>query len=170
MRQVRNNVFETNSSSQHTLSLHYGHVSHRDDIPQNEFIEIDTNDYADWNSNVHELVFRTEMAKLAFMLIICYVKMGEYNYNFRFTKNTIDSEPMSWLADVIEKERGSYLVPKHVEELGSLNDESDLREFISDVSHLYGNHPFDNEEDFKKMAKEIIFDDRVVIKDEIMRM
>ena len=156
MIKVRKNVFETNSSSTHSISIEDS--EHRDfeyvNIPKNETIIIDEPDFNKYNNN------ETEWTKLNALIdfIIGYYDSKDKDEDAYPVANNIDTKKplFNIIKKIIKNERNSTLILNFSGDYFYKTDKYN-RNSLSTL----GLHASFSEENIYNRLKQIIFDDRI---------
>ena len=159
---IRRNVFETNSSSSHSISIE--HVDASDlIIPRDTTIEI--------TGTLDDCFLRTQMQKLNFVVsIVASIIEDEYYENSAETslpsvEAVINNRLFTWITDVVKENSNTHLIFKGTRKRFPYfnttydDDESALM--------LITNHQPDlinDEEKFKDIIKNIIYSEGVLVK------
>lgn len=168
MRCIRLGVFETNSSSTHSISMLRMPLP-TNPIPRNEHIILELYDYITIGEKV---LYRTSLSKLSFLINLLVIYVVDHLGNF--TINTYDDfinwAPYTWLEEVVyEMTRSTFEISKDyiVDEFPFLKYYKKLSDLDdSGVLRLFRCIRENDKEKFKETANIIIFDDDAVIVDE----
>lgn len=186
MKLMRNNIFETNSSSTHSLTIYKREQPDFNDIPRNvDFYEIDEFGVAfggDDSVSIHRI--ETECDKLSFMLNVCATVCDHRFYDdkmfigyswdipninerlLKYWEEMINSDIFTALKEAVYEVTGTTISFKRPNDISggipfyetiSLDDEN-----VEDIFHI--SEEF-NKEDFKEFIKDVIFNKEVIIKD-----
>ena len=170
-RQIRRSVFETNSSSTHSIIICCRKNKVYNDIPKNSTVVIDG------TYNTESIIF-DEMGKLNFVVTmlasIVECKNDYDELNIKSFDEMINLNWFRWLKEVVYDQSGTDLVYEcpigyqnkpvtYVPYYDTTYDEDDTVEDIFTGGH---DNIIENEELFKKRVKDIIYNPEVLIKDE----
>lgn len=169
-RQIRRGVYETNSSSTHSVSIYNNSKRRFQDIPRNS--EVVLNDTYGYGTDIFD-----ELGKLNYvvtMLASIIERKCDYDeLKVESFENMINLNWFRWLADVIREESNTEVIYKCPTYSDGRNktyqpyydttyDEYDPIETIlaGDDSDM-----FDDEMKFKERIKDIIYNPSIVIED-----
>lgn len=152
MLSIRRNVFETNSSSSHSLSIVTYEKPKTDKIPRN------AESYKVEELGGYDFEIYSEVEKLSFMLnvIATYIR-NHTKFGVEETfEEMIKREPFVWLQEMVKEETGTTIEFIDPEEkwhpyFETLDDECFTIEKVFECD-------WSNEQEFKKYMKELIFD------------
>lgn len=165
-RQIRRGVFETNSSSTHSISIYTAKEPEKADIPFNSVLEVD-------GEKAYDRTIFDEVSKLNYIIsLLATIEENKY-YDDEITYNKNDFSEFilqpryMWLKELIKEERNTEL--KYKDRLKcdfpyyevTSDDDSSIEYILS----ARGKYNLDAEEQFKERCKEIIFDKNVCIED-----
>lgn len=191
MINIRRNIFETNSSSSHSISLSKPISHKRDDIPTNSIITLEPYDnpsaHGGWDGEAELFEYRTQLGKLRYLIHmivsvleedIPYIYLTEYkdDDNWRYNKTKEHKENLAkkffelqwftWLKEMIKDKTGStlnisYDIDTHFPFWETTYDEDD------DLLTILGfnESSWNNEAIFKSKMSTLIFNDNVIIYD-----
>lgn len=168
MKRIRTSIFETNSSSTHSISMLRLPLP-TNPIPRNEHIILELYDYI---SAGEKVFYRTSLSKLCFLinLLIIYVVDHLGNYNIQTYDDFIKWSPYTWLEEVVyEMTRSTFEIGKDyiVDEFPFLKYYKKLPDLDdSGVLRLFRCIRENDKDTFKETVNIIIFDDDAVIVDE----
>lgn len=180
MKTIRNLVFETNSSSTHSLTIRRLTDKNRD-IPRD--IELNICKEVDYQGSD---TIMTEMEKLRYMVEIIALQMdyeadrdyfGVDTYRYwgekakegweKYKKHILEFPWLVWLCDIVKEERNTTLV--------FTNDYSENFPYISAFDSFEDEYPYEaiglskqdmyNEEKVKELFRDIIFNPNVILED-----
>lgn len=146
MRQIRQGVWETNSSSTHTLSLFHTHPV---DIPRWSYIKIDSDYVSEHNLYTYDSINTGSLKKLIFLIeVVNNMNGGEQEY-------------LDALKEVVFNEFGTQIEIDYDEILEDDNDSTTdiLYQFIYSTTNKTGL----NLANFKEMARIVLTDDTIVL-------
>ena len=159
MKQIRMNVFETNSSSTHSISIYKGKFETGGSIPVNG--KIMSNDLL----TAYDCEFNDELRKLSHVigLIAWYVDSESFNCeSLDEVLNLEISKPFKWIADVVKEVRNTELIYvqsiKYSPFIQPVSDDEDNIENILKCD-------LKDENSFKTLIKDIIFNPEYIIYD-----
>jgi len=166
MRKIRRGVFETNSSSTHSISIFEKKRVKESDIPRDSVLEVFG--VSGWDRDIFD-----EVGKLNYIVCMLASIEDDLKYGNKLCYNENDfcefiSQPkFKWLSELVKFERNTELkyskYSKSFPYYSTTNDDNDsIWDILSD-DHKYN---LNNEEEFKQRCKEIIFDEDVCISDE----
>ena len=171
MKQIRRGVFETNSSTTHSISIIRDHIP-KADVPFNQHIILDLDDFLEDYDEGEEVKYITQLGKLGFIinLLTIYI-VDELDEQERAKIDTyadlIGLECFEWTEEVI------FEVTRSTFEISEKSIKSDKFPFLpywkfygfsdSTVLKLFKTIKENNEKDFKTIVRTIIFDDEAVI-------
>lgn len=152
MIKIRNNVFETNSSSTHSICLCNLGKNATKEIPSNEIINIDDDFSIDGDGyNISE-----------WQKLCCIIDMIRYYKNGEEEDSNVSNKLFEGLKRLIKKERNSNLIIK---------DDVDY-EYCDETDNYYGSDygifdmltlDMDDEDTILKAFKDVIFDPNTVV-------
>lgn len=156
MIKVRKNVFETNSSSTHSISIEYS--EHRDfeyiDIPRNETIIIDEPDFYRYNNNETEW---TKLNALIDFVIGYYDRKDKDEYAYPITCDIDTEKPLfDIIKKIIKNERNSKIIFNFTDNYSYKADK-----YNGNSLSILELCEYSSEEDIYIRFKQIIFDDRI---------
>ena len=171
-RQIRRCVFETNSSSTHSLSICSRKNRVYNDIPKNSTVVLD-------DTYITESIIVDEMGKLNFVVTML-ASIVEYKNDYdeldvkvKSFDEMINLNWFRWLKEVVYEQSGTDVIYECPIRYGkpaswipyykTTYDEDDTVDNIFTGGH---DNIMDNEELFKKRVKDIIYNPEVIIKDE----
>lgn len=169
-RQIRCGVYETNSSSTHSVSIYNNSKRRFQDIPRNS--EVVLNDTYEYGTDIFD-----ELGKLNYvvtMLASIIERKCDYDeLKVESFENMINLNWFRWLADVVREESNTEVIYKcptysngrdktYQPYYDTTYDEYDSIETIlaGDDSDM-----FDDEMKFKERIKDIIYNPSIVIED-----
>lgn len=191
MINIRRNLFETNSSSTHSISLSRPTPEKTDDIPTNTNIFIKPYDKPACGYDDEEIeifAYRTQMAKLRYLIHVLVSVLHEQvpeKYltefqdkidNWQYHPSTEEKElyaekffklsQFKWLYDMIYEKIGSklhieYDIEKSFPFWETVYDDNDN---LLEVFE-FDNDSWNNEDEFKNKMQQLIFDKNIVIYD-----
>lgn len=169
-RQIRTSVFETNSSSTHSVSIFSRKTRKYSDIPKNTEIIIDGSyeygtDIFDEMGKLNYIV--TMLASIVEYKLDCD-ELEEMSFNEMVKLNWFE-----WLAEVIKEESNTDVIYKcPVSWRGTPVNNSPYYDTTYDedstIEYIFTDGDLDimnNEEKFKERVKEIIYTESIVIED-----
>lgn len=153
MISIRRNVFETNSSSSHSLSILTYQEPRNDKIPRN------AESYKVEELGGYDFEIYSEVEKLSFMLNVIATYIRSHYEKFDDEKpfeEMLKYEPFVWLQEMIKEETGTTIEfvdkkRKWYPYFETLDDEWFTIEKVFECD-------WSNEQEFKKYMKELIFD------------
>jgi len=169
-RQIRRGVYETNSSSTHSVSIYNNSKRRFQDIPRNS--EVVLNDTYEYGTDIFD-----ELGKLNYVVtMLASIIERKYDYDelkVESFENMINLNWFRWLADVVREESNTEVIYKcptysdgrdktYQPYYDTTYDEYDSIETIlaGDDSDM-----LDDEMKFKERIKDIIFNPSIVIED-----
>lgn len=183
MRTIRNNTFETNSSSTHTITISRYQKPREENIPRNltkttgkMFNVVEHGDCGGDDETYACDILRTEIEKLGFIInmiaSVCeneYGDMWDFNkrnnpdYNKEIFNKLINTDLFIWLKEVVLEETGTmidYVMPNN-------NWFPFYETTYDELEGIDTMLSTDDKDEFKKKVKEIIFDKDVIIENEV---
>lgn len=183
MKIIRNNTFETNSSSTHTITISKYQKPREDNIPRNLTRDagktFDITEFGDCGGGDEAYacdVLRTEIEKLRFIInmvasFCCdeyydlwdYKKAEEIGYSDEIFNQFIETKPFSWLKEAVLEETGTminYVKPENnwFPFYETTYDEDEGIKSLLSIT---------DKDLFKQRIKDIIFDKDVIIENEV---
>lgn len=169
-RQIRRGVYETNSSSTHSVSIYNNSKRRFQDIPRNS--EVVLNDTYEYGTDIFD-----ELGKLNYVVtMLASIIERKYDYDEQKVEsfeNMINLNWFRWLADVVREESNTEVIYKcptysdgrdktYQPYYDTTYDEYDSIETIlaGDDSDM-----LDDEMKFKERIKDIIYNPSIVIED-----
>jgi hypothetical protein len=169
-RQIRRGVYETNSSSTHSVSIYNNSKRRFQDIPRNS--EVVLNDTYEYGTDIFD-----EVGKLNYVVtMLASIIERKYDYDelkVESFENMINLNWFRWLADVVREESNTEVIYKcptysdgrdktYQPYYDTTYDEYDSIETIlaGDDSDM-----LDDEMKFKERIKDIIYNPSIVIED-----
>lgn len=169
-RQIRRGVYETNSSSTHSVSIYNNSKRRFQDIPRNS--EVVLNDTYEYGTDIFD-----ELGKLNYVVtMLASIIERKYDYDelkVESFENMINLNWFRWLADVVREESNTEVIYKcptysdgrdktYQPYYDTTYDEYDSIETIlaGDDSDM-----LDDEMKFKERIKDIIYNPSIVIED-----
>ena len=169
-RQIRRGVFETNSSSTHSVSIFSRKTRKYSDIPKNSEIIIDGN--YEYGTDIFD-----EMGKLNYIVTMLasiveykldYDELEEMSFN-----EMVELNWFKWLAEVVKEESNTDVIYEcPVSWRGTPVSSSPYYDTSYDedstIEYIFTDGDLDmmnNEEKFKERVKEIIYTESIVIED-----
>ncbi|MBO5435303.1 hypothetical protein J6A31_05760 [bacterium] len=169
-RQVRYGVFETNSSSTHSLTIHRRKAPKFTFIPKNDVITIDGSYVVD-TDDVYD-----EFGKLNYIVYILASSIFEMGYDEdKFLSLTFDQmvqlDWFKWIADVINEVSNTvvkYVIPEDAKnnpkaKVPYYPSAYDTDEALIDIITGNNTDMLHDEAAFKARMKEIIYDPEMII-------
>lgn len=169
-RQIRLNVFESNSSSTHSVSICSNSTIKFQDIPTNS--EIVLNDTYEYGTDIFD-----ELGKLNY-IVTMLASIVEYRedhnkLHVESFANMIELDWFKWLADVVKEESNTEVIYKcptrydGFDRMYSPYYDTTYDEYDSIEKIFTDDNPevLDDEVKFKKRVKDIIYNSAVVIED-----
>lgn len=158
MKVIRKNVFETNSSSTHSISIYKWQPTRESKIPVNGELEVDG-----YISSQTEI--KDEVGKLNYIVVMLASILDHEDRDYDNEPNleeVINSNIFVWLKEIIKEQRNTDIVYKSDQSyfpyFETTYDENDSIEEILKCD-------IDDEKSFKERITEIIFDENIVIED-----
>ena len=158
LKSIRRNVFETNSSSTHSISIHKWQPTKESKIPVNSELEVDG--YISSQTEIKDEVGKLNYIVVMLASILDYEDM-DYN-NEPNVEEVINSTRFVWLKEIIKEQRNTDIIYKSDQSyfpyFETTYDENRSMEEILNCN-------IDDEQSFKSRITEIIFDENIVIED-----
>lgn len=165
-RQIRYGVFETNSSSSHSVSIHSKKDKILYDIPKDSEVVLNddylTGKYID-----------DELGKLNYVVKMLATIVEDKDYDdeieIKSFEEMINLNWFKWLAEVVKEESNTkviYECPKHSRLIPYYDTTWDEQDTIEEIFTNYDSSVLNDEAKFKERVKFIIYDPTVVIEDE----
>lgn len=157
-RQIRRNVFETNSSSTHSISIYKWQPTRESKIPVNSELEVDG-----YISSQTEI--KDEVGKLNYIVVMLASILDHEDRDYDNEPNfeeVINSNMFVWLKEIIKEQRNTNVIYKADQSYfpyfeTTYDENNSIREILEcDV---------DDEKSFKSRISEIIFDENIIIED-----
>ena len=161
MKAIRECVFETNSSSTHSISIYKWKPTKESSIPLNSKIDINGTISA-------QTEIKDEIGKLNYIIVILASIAESRSYDSRMTEKDkkfnklINSDHFIWLKEVVKEKCNTEIT--YVEKYNyfpyfetTYDDDRDIEEILE--------CNIDNEKEFKERVTEIIFDENYIIED-----
>lgn len=188
MKQIRTGIFETNSSTTHSISIYRIPIP-KDDIPYNQHIILKLNKFLDKKDfeNI-EVLYKTQLGKLGFVINILVrfiidnthrligsvdeINLYEYKYSNKYIEtyeDFINITCFEWVREVIfDMTRSTFEIDEDC--IGQVfpflyYSDDYIENDDPTIIRLYKDIKENNEEDFKMIVRTIIFDDEAVIYD-----
>jgi hypothetical protein len=186
MKQIRTGIYETNSSSTHSVSIIKIPIL-ENDIPYNQHIILKLNQFLNDFDDSEEVLYKTQLGKLGFVInIITYFitnnteilnvdntnTLCKYKYDNKFIEtydDFININCFEWIREVVFEitfstfEIDDDCIGPTFPFLYYVNDYLNLAD--PTVSRLFKSIKESNEEEFKTIVKTIIFDKEVAIRE-----
>ena len=169
-KQIRRSVYETNSSSTHSVSIYNNKDRKFEDIPKNSKVVLD--DSYTYGTDIFD-----ELGKLNYIVTMLASIAEEKVYDDELEINSFESminiSWFVWLAEVIKEESNTEVIYKNptyrdgekfkaFPYYDTTSDENNTIESIFCAGDL---DTLNNEWKFKNMVKHIIYDPSVIIED-----
>lgn len=154
-RVIRNCVFETNSSSTHSISIYKWSPPPEYDIPHNSTIEI--------NSSILSTEITDEVGKLNYIVAMLanLIEHEDNYYNMKFDE-VISSKRFIWLKEIIKERCNTEIVYTKKYDYSpyfeTVYDDYNTIEYIFECD-------INNENEFKKRVSDIVFNRSIIIGD-----
>ena len=166
MKQIRRCVFETNSSSTHSISIYTATEPEKADIPYNSILEVN-------GDKAYDRTIFDEVSKLNYIIsLLATIENNRYyddevTYNKNDFKEFISQPRFVWLHELVREERNTELKYTDQSECGFPYYEttSDNDNSIDYVLSDRNKYDLDNEEQFKQRCRDIIFNKNICIED-----
>lgn len=169
-RQIRRGVFETNSSSTHSVSIFTRKTKQYSDIPKNSVIIIDGS--YEYGTDIID-----EVGKLNFVVTMLATIMEDKVDYCRWEKKSFDEMVdwgwFKWLAETIKEESNTNLIYEHpsygmeIYKSSFPYYDTTYDEYISIETIFTNGDPdiLNDKEKFKERVKEIIYNKEIIIED-----
>lgn len=156
MKTIRKSVFETNSSSTHSISIYKWTPTKESHIPKNTKIKV--------NGKIPtQIEIKDEMGKLNYIIAILASIEDHRNWkNEHDFDIVINSNHFIWLKELVKDKCNTEIIYEKTSNYHPyFETTSDDSRSIEDVLDC----DIDNEKEFKERVTEIIFDENYIIED-----
>lgn len=191
MKQIRYSIFETNSSSTHTISICRIPLPKKD-IPYNQHIILKLNKFLNEDINEsEEVLYKTQLGKLEFIIniLVCFIidhvniininddtNLYEYKYDnkdkyIETYDDLININCFDWVREVVfDITRSTFDIDEDC--IGQIfpfieNNYNYIHLDDPTIIKLFKDIEKKNEEDFKMIIRTIIFDEKATISEKI---
>lgn len=177
MKQIRRSVFETNSSSSHSITITKWEPPKEVNIPRNlkkpflvsEMGQVDDNERAVHDDEVSKLRFIINMIAGAYEELTWSEKTEEYAETFRKLsfEGLIEHDLFVLLKEVVKEETGTTIefAKPHRDYFPYFEEAYNEDKYVKDLLDVEIEGNTLNKEKFKARIKEIIFNKEIIIKD-----